>query len=76
MADQSQGNDVDVPDLLFQGGLWDFMKGPGQVWNNYFVDNLRLWSAEFAEDVGWEGSDPGLSNAGRLDQLRQACDGQ
>merc|ERR1712029_1148829 len=76
VADQSQGNDVDVPDLLFQGGLWDLMKGPGQVWDNDFVDDLGLWGAELAEDVGWEGSDPGLCNAGGLDQLRQAGDGQ
>ena len=76
VADQSQGNDVDVPDLLFQGGLWDLVKGPGQVWDNDFVDNLGFWGAELAKDMGWEGSDPGLCNAGRLDQLRQAGDGQ
>ena len=67
VADQSQGNDVDVPDLLFQGGLWDLVKGPGQVWDNDFVDNLGFWGAELAKDMGWEGSDPGLCNAGRLD---------
>ena len=63
---------ISLPDVQLHLVLWRLVEVPGQVWDQEFLDDLRLWGAELPEGVGWEGGLPVLRDAGGLNKLGQA----